>query len=217
MKTIQESCKRCGECCKQGGPALHLEDLEFVRSGKLPTSSLITIRKGELVQNPRTGKIQAVAVELVKIVGAGKQWDCCYHSATGGCTIYDFRPQACRVLKCWDTTDILALVERDTLSRVDILPEDHCILPAIKESDSLFPCDDLQEIYHNRYAISTAMQIKVEKQANDDIRFRTQAVAEFQLRLCDELFYFGRPFFQLLQSLGVGVSESPSGIKLHWE
>lgn len=217
MKTTQESCARCGECCKKGGPALHLEDLELVRSGKLATSNLITIRKGELAFNPLTGKIQSVSVELVKIKGAGRQWDCCYHDATAGCTIYECRPQACRVLKCWDTRDVLTLVERNTLRRMDILPEGHCILPAIKESDRLFPCHDLQQIYQNRHAITTDMQTKLEKQAVDDVLFRTQIVAEFKLRLCDELFYFGRPFFQLLQSLGVGVSESPSGIKLRWE
>ncbi len=62
---------------------MHIQDLELVGNGKilkLPVSSLITIRKGELAHNPLTQKIQPVTVELVKIVGTGRQWDCCYYN-----------------------------------------------------------------------------------------------------------------------------------------
>jgi len=217
MTTIPESCKKCGECCKQGGPALHLEDLDLVRSGKIPVTSLITIRKGELAYNPRTQAVQPVAVELVKIAGLGKQWDCRYFDGTKGCTIYQYRPQACRVLKCWDTDDILALVEKDTLSRFDILPEDHFLLPAIRQHERLFPCSDLQLIHGKSGEVSPEMKSEFAKRADDELRFRMQAVTEQQLSLGDELFYFGRPFFQLLQALGVRVSESPSGIRVYWE
>jgi len=214
---IQDSCQGCGKCCTQGGPALHREDLHLVRSGNIPTSSLITIRKGELAYNPITGNVQPVAVELVKIAGAARQWGCRYHDGTQGCTIYEFRPQACRALKCWDTEEVLALVEKDTLNRMDILVEDHFLLPAIREHDRIFPCHDLWQIYPNRHDATDRAKDEFEKEAGDEMRFRMQVVAEFQLKLCDELFYFGRPFFQLLQALGGRVSESPSGIHLHWD
>ncbi|MBU1564272.1 MAG: YkgJ family cysteine cluster protein [Proteobacteria bacterium] len=218
MTTAQEECKGCGKCCKQGGPALHRHDLDLVRSGKIPITSLITIRKGELVHNPLTGAVQPVAVELVKIKGAGKQWDCCYHDGTKGCTIYDYRPQACRALKCWDTEAVIALIEKDTLSRTDILQEDHFILPAIREQDRTYPCHGLQKIQGSRHQLSAELKDQLEKMAGDEMRFRMQIIARFQLQLSDELFYFGRPFFQLLQALGVRVSESPSaGIRLHWD
>ncbi|MFH0783429.1 MAG: YkgJ family cysteine cluster protein [Pseudomonadota bacterium] len=215
---MQESCEGCGQCCKQGGPALHHDDLELVRSGKIPMSSLITIRKGELVTNPLIGGIQPVAVELVKISGSGRQWDCCYYSGTKGCTIYEERPQACRALKCWNTEEILALIEKDTLSRTDILPEDHLLLPIIREHERIFPCSDLQQVYNKRQKISQAMKNELETRANDEMRFRMRIVEKFQLKLCDELFCFGRPIFQLLQALGVRVSESASTeIRLHWD
>lgn len=218
MTTREESCEGCGRCCKQGGPALHLDDRELVRSGKIPISSLITIRKGELVNNPLIGSVQPVAVELVKISGSGRQWECRYYDGIKGCTIYEDRPQACRLLKCWDTKEILALIEKDTLNRTDILPEDHIFLPKIREHDRIFPCSDLQQVYNKRQKISQAMKNELEKRANDEMRFRMQLVAEFQLKLCDELFYFGRPIFQLLQTLGVRATESASTeIRLHWD
>ena len=217
MTTTQESCEGCGRCCKQGGPALHAADLDLVRSGKIPMTNLITIRKGELVHNPKSMSVQPVAVELVKISGVGKEWDCHYYNGASGCTIYAFRPQACRALKCWDTSEILSLVEKDTLTRLHILPEDHPLIPVIVEHERLFPCSALQEIYGKGQTISGALKQQLEKLADDEMRFRMRVVAEFQLQLRDELFYLGRPMFQLLQALGVQVFDSPTGIRLQWE
>lgn len=217
MTTKDGGCEKCGKCCKQGGPALHKEDLPLVRSGKLPISCLITIRKGELAHNPVSGVVQPVSVELVKITGSGRQWDCCYYDSRKGCTIYEHRPQACRTLKCWDTDEILALVEKDTLSRFDILPEDHFILPALREHERICPLNALEPLYRDSRNVTDKIKKTLEKQAREEMRFRMRLVNDYQLKISDELFYFGRPFFQLLQALGVKVSESPQGICLHWD
>lgn len=215
MTTHQTTCKKCGNCCRKGGPALHSQDLPLIQSGKIPVSALITIRKGELALNPLTGKVQPVAVELVKIIGAGRQWDCCYYDETDGCTIYDHRPHACRILKCWDTEEILALVGKDTLSRFDILDADDPLIPVIREHERICPCDGLEDVLAGR--LSEKLKKDLEKRVRDDLRFRTRIIADYNLKLSRELFCFGRPFFQLLQALGVGVSESRSGVQLRWE
>lgn len=216
MTTEQTTCKKCGNCCKKGGPTLHNQDLELVRSGKLPIRNLITIRKGELVLNPLAGKIQPATVELVKIVGTGRQWDCCYYDEDSGCTIYEDRPYTCRVLKCWDTCEILDLVEKDTLSRFDILDKDDPLIAVIEEHERMCPCDDLGFIQSNFERLSDQQKNELEKRVRNDLRFRTRVISDFQLKLSDELFYFGRPFFQLLQPLGVRISESTMGVQLIW-
>jgi Fe-S-cluster containining protein len=213
----QKTCKKCGNCCRKGGPALHGQDLPLIKSGKIPMSALITIRKGELAFNPVTGLLQPVGVELVKIIGAGRQWDCCYYDGTTGCTIYDHRPHACRLLKCWDTDEVLALVEKDTLSRFDILAADDPLVPVIKEHERICPCEDLWEIREKLGRLSDAKKKELEKKVREEIRFRMRIVADYQLSLSKELFCFGRPFFQLLKALGVGVSESGTGIVLRWK
>lgn len=215
MTTHQTTCKKCGNCCRKGGPALHSQDLPLIKSGKIPVSALITIRKGELAHNPLTGKVQPVAVELVKIVGAGRQWDCCYYDETVGCTIYEHRPHGCRILKCWDTEEILALVEKDTLSRFDILAADDPLIPVIREHERICPCDGLEDVLAGR--LSEKLKKDLEKRVRDDLRFRSRIIADYDLKLSMELFCFGRPFFQLLRALGVGVSESRSGVQLRWE
>lgn len=216
MTTEQLECRKCGNCCKKGGPALHTQDIELVKRGEIPVSSLITIRKGELGHNPVSGKIQPVTVELVKIVGTGRQWDCCYFDEQSGCTVYDRRPYACRVLKCWDTDEILDLVEKDTLSRFDILDKDDPLAPVILEHERICPCEDLQIVYAGIDLLSEQQKHDLEKRVRSDLRFRSRVIEDFQLKVTEELFYFGRPFFQLLRQLGVGVSESHTGIQLTW-
>ncbi len=216
MTMFERGCEGCGQCCKQGGPALHSADLPLVRSGKVPISALITIRKGELAYNPIAESVQPLTVELVKIAGAGRQWQCRYYESRRGCTIYEHRPQACRALRCWDTAEILALVEKDTLSRFDILSGNHFLLPVIREHEGLFPCQDLQLLHTTGPGLFDQTKSEWENRVREEVRFRSRVVGEFQLQLCDELFYFGRPLFQLLQALGVRVSETSEGIQLHW-
>jgi Fe-S-cluster containining protein len=211
-----KQCRKCGECCKKGGPALHREDLALVVSGKLPVSDLITIRKGELAYNPLTGKIQPASVELVKIVGAGGRWQCCYYDRDLGCTIYHRRPVGCRLLKCWDPDDILNLVEKDTLCRLDIITADDPFAALIKEHEKLCPCAGLQSILANRDSLTQQQKGALEARVERDLQFRKRVIEDFNLNLREEMFYFGRPFFQLLKPLGVRVVESKTGVQLIW-
>lgn len=216
MQAEMTECKQCGQCCEQGGPALHIQDIDLVKKGELPVSSLITLRKGELAHNPKTNQVQGLSVELVKVIGVGRTWNCVYYDGEQGCTIYDRRPLACRALKCWDTEDILALVEKDTLDRVMILGEDHSMVPVIAEHERICPCDDLEYLRSNYKKISDSEKKDVERRVRHDLRFRARIINDFDLKLNEELFYFGRPLFQLLQPLGVKVSESHNEIYLQW-
>ena len=214
---LQTSCRKCGNCCRQGGPSLHEHDLSLDHAGKIPISSLITIRKGELTENPLAGGIQPAGVELVKIVGTGREWDCCYYDGKKGCTIYSYRPLACVLLKCWDTAEILSIVEKETLCRLDILDSDDPLVPVIEEYERICPSPDFMDIREKRGRLSSSQKKELEKLVRNDLRFRTRVIRDFDLKLSEELFYFGRPLFQLLQPLGAFVSESPSGITLNWQ
>ncbi|MFT5698825.1 MAG: Fe-S-cluster containining protein [Desulforhopalus sp.] len=216
MQTMTKKCTQCGKCCEEGGPALHTQDVDLVKSGQIPVSSLITLRKGELAHNPKTGQVQSITVELVKLTGTGRKWNCVYYDGTAGCSIYHSRPYACRALKCWDTEEILALVEKDTLDRAVILGEDHIMIPIIAEHERICRCDDLEYIQKNYGKLSSAEKKDVEKRVRHDLRFRSRIIKDFDLKLSEELFYFGRPLFQLLQPLGVKISEVQNEIHLKW-
>ncbi len=216
MQAEMIRCRQCGKCCEQGGPALHTQDIDLVKKGEIPVSSLITLRKGELAHNPKTNQVQGLAVELVKLIGSGRTWNCVYYDGEKGCTIYERRPYACKALKCWDTDEILALVEKDTLDRVMILGENHSMIPIIAEHERICPCDDLEYLRKNYRKLSDSEKKDVERRVRHDLRFRSRIIKDFDLKLNEELFYFGRPLFQLLQPLGVKVSETQNEIHLQW-
>jgi Fe-S-cluster containining protein len=116
-------CRHCGTCCRQGGPALHLEDRELVESGKIPLQDLFTIRRGEPAYDNVTGVIAPAVTDIVKLKGTSPGSDICcfYESATKGCGIYGDRPAECRALQCWDTRFIQALYSCRRLERRHLL------------------------------------------------------------------------------------------------
>ena len=216
MKREQQTeCKRCGICCQKGGPALHGQDLALVRGGQLPLGDLITIRRGELAYNPLSDRIEPVLAELVKIRGTGQEWCCCYYDpASKGCSIYGNRPMACGVLKCWQPEETLALVGQDLLRRLDILQEGDPLRPLVLEYELACPGPDMGEVEKSLAGQDESVLRALENQVNIDIAFRNRVVQAYNLSLANELFLFGRPLFQLLQTFGVVVSESSQGLRL---
>lgn len=217
MNNNQKECQRCGLCCTKGGPALHKKDLSLIQDGIIPKDRLITIRKGELVHKPFSDKPQAAACELIKICGTGKAWQCYYfNNDDKGCRIYTDRPIACSTLKCWDVEEIEKLVEKNTLSRFDIIEDDDPLIPFIEEQQRDCPCQDMyalaEKIENHEYPDLQHYQELV----NRDIQIRNRAVREFDISVSEELFYFGRPIFQLLQQLGVRVTEVQKELQLQW-
>jgi Fe-S-cluster containining protein len=211
------TCRRCGRCCLQGGPALHRADLALIGDGGILLERLITIRRGELADNPVAGGVRATRVELVKIAGSGRDWRCCYYDeAARGCRIYGHRPQACEVLQCWDTAAILALVETDVLSRLDIVAADDPLRPLIMNHERACPCPDLERLGSGISQLTEGERTALQDLVARDLTFRDRAVRRLGLSLGLELFAFGRPIFQLLQPLGVRIGSSARGPVLQW-
>ena len=211
----QNECKQCGTCCEKGGPALHTQDLPLIEKGFLSFDNLITIRKGELAHDPVSSSVASVKNELIKIRGIKDSWTCIFYDKTrNGCTIYDHRPHACKILKCWDTDDILGLAGKNLLSRLDIVKEGNPLRKKLIEHEALFPCPDLKTISRTITRSSKKTIKKLERISNKDLAYRIRAIEEFKLSVSQELFIFGRPLFQLLAPLGFTTRETSSGIKL---
>lgn len=118
------ACVRCGTCCKNGGPALHKSDLASVRTGKIPPEVLYTIRAGEIIRDNINGGLIRISEEMIKIKSDGDSTRCFFFRPnTSGCTIYENRPVECRVMKCWDTSEIVRIHDRDRLNRMDLFGE----------------------------------------------------------------------------------------------
>jgi Fe-S-cluster containining protein len=215
-ETISQ-CKQCGTCCRKGGPILHLEDKTLLRAGHIPVQHLITIRRGELAYSPVTGDLRPTDRELIKTAGRGNDWSCCFFDdPTGHCSIYEYRPLECRLLQCWDTAPLEAVINRDTLARTDIIPADDPILPLIAYHDQECSCVRLFDLAAtlNQETARKATVAGLTELVRQDLHIRSRAVTAFELPVAMELFYFGRPLFFLLRPFGLTIHEENGTIRL---
>lgn len=160
----QTTCRRCGTCCRQGGPALHLEDQELVESGKILLQHLFTIRRGEPAYDNVTGTIAPAVTDIIKLQSASPGSDVCcfYEFASKGCGIYGHRPAECRALQCWDTQHIEALYRCRRLERRHLLTkavriwelvqehQQHCDYEIVAELAARLKQNSSTEEYQNR-------------------------------------------------------------------
>jgi len=214
---VSGACRRCGACCRQGGPALHGPDLALIRAGFLQPDDLITVRRGELAVQPLAAEPEPVAREFLKLAGQGGSWCCLFFDeTTNGCRRYRHRPMACGLLDCADTGPLLAIAGQDLLTRFDCLATDDPLMPLMREHEHGCPCPDLDAIRRDLHDPATAPDRLAELEAAvaRDLQFRQQAAARLRLSLGRELFAFGRPLFQLLRPLGVQTGSTSSGLRL---
>lgn len=117
-----DTCRRCGTCCKKGGPTLHVQDRELVENGAIPLRLLVTIRKGEVVREPEGSRLLRADSEMIKLKGSGTGWTCIlFDESENRCTGYDRRPAECRAMACWDPADIRRVMAAPRLCRRDLL------------------------------------------------------------------------------------------------
>jgi Fe-S-cluster containining protein len=213
-----ETCKRCGTCCQQGGPALHGPDVELLQAGLLNLDDLITVRRGELAFQPLADRPEPVLNEFLKMKGQNGTWCCAfYDQTTKGCLRYAHRPMACGLLDCTNTGPLLAIAGQNLLTRFDCITPDDPMLLLVHEHERLCPCPDLATINQdlNQGDNPANLLAELEAAVHSDLAFRSPVAADFQLSLDRELFYFGRPLFQLLVPLGVQAVNTPTGIRLN--
>ena len=212
-----EGCQRCGACCRQGGPALYGPDLALIRSGQLRLEDLITVRQGELAFQPLATTATPVLHEFLKLQGREGTWCCTFYDETSkGCRRYAHRPLACGLLDCGDTGPLLDIAGQDLLTRFDCIDRDEPILALILNHQEHNPCRDIQTVSDDFKQVRARVEIleSLLEDVNLDLAFRSRTADTFHLSVAIELFYFGRPLFQLLLPLGIHPYNTPDGLRL---
>ena len=214
---MKEKCDCCGTCCRNGGPPLHKQDMELVVAGFLKFEDLVTVRLGEMVVPPLSTEPVKAQTEWIKLQGQGSQWCCRFlDTSSNKCTIYQNRPLSCRTLKCWDTDDILALSGQDLLCRTDLIRKDDPLLPLVLLHEKQVPVPDLEGIMKSLHDADQQVSLlkDLADKVQEDLGIRSRAVREYDISVAGELFYFGRPVFQILHPLGIDTLETPQGIEM---
>lgn len=220
MTKLKESCDCCGTCCRKGGPALHKEDYSLLQKNIISPGSLITLRKGEYAHQPMSDTPKPLQQELIKIRGRGGDWCCLFFdNEKSVCTIYDQRPIACRLLKCWDPEDILAITEKNLLQRLDLIPEEFPLRELIIKHESECSVTKVNSLVEKLRETKEQKAILDELSGlvNVDLKVREYAAVTYKLSLESEMFYLGRPLFQLLHAFNITVTETPHGISLQYK
>ncbi len=205
--TLRNSCTRCGTCCEKGGPSFHLEDRSLIDSGIIHTRYLFTIRKGEMVHDNVRDRMMPSDSEIIKIKGEKGSWTCTFFNRQEkSCEIYKYRPLECRVLKCWNPSELEKMYDRNRLTRKELLAdiaglwelvEDHeqqCGYDKLKLS-----MDDLDGSFRNT-AIKAVITI-----VHYDREIRRMVTSQGSVEPDMTDFLFGRPLDETIEMFGYKV------------
>jgi Fe-S-cluster containining protein len=204
----RSNCIRCGTCCLKGGPVLHHEDTKILREGHIGYQHLITIREGEMVYNPAKEKPEPVSKEMVKVVGRDGSPACVfYDEKKNSCGIYQNRFLECRILKCWDTSEILSVIGRNTIQRSDIMNPDDPVMDVIKSHEEECSSYEVERLFA---ALSAGKDRpghlkRLSELVRRDKSIRSFALTELELKREFECFIFGRPLSRILEERGIPV------------
>ena len=218
VPALQKECRRCGNCCLKGGPALHPEDLLLLEENYLRQEDLLTIRKGEPLLGLIGGKPRPARAELIKIRGRGTDWTCLFFNRQhASCKIYTHRPLECVLLQCWNTEALEKIAGTNLISRHDIIASHAPVMPFIEEQQERCPLDMLEGMripITRGEGLPVAMS-QLTELVNADLEIRSQAHKKLQFSLELELFYFGRPLFVILKQFGIMAREEYGALTLH--
>lgn len=211
-------CRRCGTCCRKGGPTLHLEDRPLVEAGIIPLANLLTIRQGEPAYDNVSDTIAPAVTDIVKINDSrdGRKGCCFYNTADKGCGIYADRPAECAALKCWDTRSIEALYNCRRLTRQHLLAKVQGLWDLVRDHQDR--CEygyiaELAEKVKRPHCAEEHQQALLELVRYDDnLRQLTCERSRLDPRML--LFLFGRPLSFTIQMFRLKVVQTPQGMQI---
>lgn len=210
-------CKRCGSCCRSGGPALHTEDLPLIEDGTIQLADIVTLRPGERVYDQPAQSILPLEEEILKIKGRDNTWTCQFFSPDGqNCGIYETRPQECEVLFCREPEPLAAIYSINRLTRTDLLPEGHPLIELIGEHDAKCAPILMEETAKKAREGDTEAGQALQEMVLYDMEMRRLVVEKAGMQESMTEFLFGRPLRVLLGTMNIKVYEMGDSIRFQF-
>jgi Fe-S-cluster containining protein len=205
-------CIKCGECCSKGSPTLLLEDMSrLLQSGKLGPKDVFTIRKGEIVFDGRAEKSLATETERIKIRETPGERTCVfYQKGNRECSIYDDRPEQCRLQECWNP-DFADSSRKSPLTRRELFESTGDLWKIIERHDERCSHEDFsREIARLGATKGQTVENLLELLSFDHhVRDFTVEKLGFAPETVDR--FFGRPLKDSLEHYGLTVEEQTDG------
>jgi Uncharacterised protein family (UPF0153). len=216
--TTHATCKRCGDCCRNGGPALHRQDLPLIEDGTIPLADIVTLRPGERAYDQPAQSILPLTAEILKIKGRDNTWTCKYYSPEGrACGMYDKRPVECVMLFCGDIEPIAAMYDKDRLTRADLLPAGHPLLELVTEHDAKCSPQAMEETAKKARDGDTDAGQALKEMVVFDMEVRRMVAEKTGTSSDFNEFLFGRPLRVLLRTMNINVYEVGGSIRFGFD
>lgn len=203
------ACLRCGTCCRVSSPTLYAEDAALLGLAGPGRRHFYTLRTGELARNHRTGRVEPLAGELIKVreaPGAG-----CVLLAAAGCAVHGRHPLQCRHLECWSGRHAGRLAERPRLTRAMVYAGWDTVTALIEEYEARLPAAVLAEALAGaRAGRRDALDLVLET-ASLDARLRAGAVERYGLPAEELPLIWGRPAAELARAHGLALGPDQGG------
>lgn len=208
----QNTCLKCGTCCRKDGPVLHLEDMELIRKKILTPENMILLRRGEPALDNILGKPVLLEKELVKIRGKSKEsWTCIFHDQkTSLCLIHKERPIQCRTLECWNTAQITNLYHQNTLSRKDIFSRGSALEEITLTHQEKCPVEPFVELLRMEISSPGKAGLQLRKMISFDRHFRMAFQEKTRAGNNALDYYFGRPLNELVAPVTRFIKDNPA-------
>jgi Fe-S-cluster containining protein len=210
------ACRRCGRCCRNGGPSFHHADKGLIEKGIIHCRFLYTIRKGELAYDNVRGCLQTVGSDIIKLKGKQGSWTCrFFDESQKACRIYENRPLECRALKCWDTSEIESIYAENRLSRKDLIAKIEGLWDLIEDHQTRCDYETIRRLVTavHRYKKEAARCMLIEI-IRYDTEMRKLVVSKGGLDAEMLDFLFGRPLLKTLENFGLKVRQNGAKINL---
>ncbi len=186
-------CRRCGACCRRGGPALHRDDAPLLRRGVLAPSRLVTLRRGDWVRDAVAGGLGPAEAELVKARPGPDGTGCVFYHEGEGCVIHDVKPAECRALFCDAPEALAAMYRRDRLTRRDILSPNSALAALCAQHEAETDLVRLDALCRRAAGGDGAARAEVVRILRLDAAYRELLVERAGVPAGDIPFYLGRP------------------------
>jgi Fe-S-cluster containining protein len=214
-KGVKTSCDRCAGCCTGGGPVLRQADAHLIRSGRIPSKYLYTIRKGEFLFNKDQMKLIPAETDLIKIKINKETFECLFMEADSHCSIYGTRPIECRAFKCWDTKEIEDKYGEKPLERADILSDVEGLWDLIIDHQERCSYAKMKTLTEKLEADEDGTILsEINEIINYDNALRVTIVEK--AKVDPEMLHFliGRPFIETMAMFNFTIEENDGGYVL---
>jgi Fe-S-cluster containining protein len=201
-------CRRCGECCRKGGPGLHHADLPLIRSGRTPLSALVTLRRGETVRDNVSGRLETLGTEMIRVGASGDEPTCPFFREPGQCLIHDQSPAECRALFCSAPDGLAAMYRLDRITRADLIPAGSPIRELMTVHEARCPAGEAIRLTLAARGDGAAAAA-LSEMLRFDAAFRELCVEKAALAPDELALYFGRPLSLVVQPFVRGRAPIP--------